>query len=162
MNNFLMEKANLKQGFLPVDLNTAANTGARISLDKADRCSIILLLGDSTSATAVTLTLKQHNAATSGTSKALSVANPYYHKVGAATKFTKVTPTVASDVIDATTLFANDEGILVAEVCGEDLDVSNGFNHISADVEDAGAAKIGALLYMLHDCRYLPPYGLDI
>lgn len=158
MNKFLMELVNMKIGITPVDLNTAANPGERISLEKGDRVTCVIVMGDSTSATDLSVTINQHDAASSGNTKACNQANPYYHKVGAATVFTKVVPDVADEVVDLTTLFANDPGIAVLEICAEDLDVDNGFKYVSFSIADAGAAKIGAALLILNDCRYLPPY----
>lgn len=155
---FLMEKQNIKLATVPVDMNTAAITGARVGLAKADRVAIVCQMGDSTAAT-VQFTLRQHNAATAGTSKDLSVANPYYHKVAAATSFTKVQPTSAAALYDLGTLFANDEGIVVFEVLGENLDVDGGFAWVSVDVADSGAAKILAACYVLSDVRYAPAYS---
>lgn len=161
MNASLMEKSNLKQAFLPVDLNTAAVTGNRIKLDKGDRVAVVLSMGDSTAAV-VQVTLRQHNAASAGTSKDLTSDNPYYTKKGAETAFTKVVPSSAAALIDVSTQFAGDEGLLVAEILAEQLDINNGFYWFSIDVADSTAAKLGAAVYILRDCRHQPPYGQDI
>lgn len=153
-----MEKLNLKQLGAPVDLNTAAVTGARIKLDKGNRLAFIVSMGGSTGAT-VEFTLQQHNAASAGTSKALSVANPYYHKVAAASVFTKVEPSSAASVYDLSTLFAADEGIAVLEVLAEDLDVQGGFYWASLNIADSGAAKIGSVLYAVHESYFEPAYS---
>lgn len=158
MNKFLMELVNAKMGITPVDLNTAANPGARISLEKGDRVTCIILLADGTSALDLTVSINQHDAASAGNTKACSQANPYYHKVDTATVFTKVVPVAAAGTVDLTALFANDPGIAVLEVCAEDLDVNNGYKYVSFSLPDAGAAKLGAALLILNDCRYLPPY----
>lgn len=159
--NLLMEQHNIKMVNVPVDMNTAAITGARIKLDSGDRIAIVCQFGDSTSAL-VEATLKQHNAASAGTSKNLSVANAYYHKVAAATSFTKVQPTVAAAVYDVSSLFADDEGVLVMEVRGEDLDVDGGFAWISVDFADSTAAKLLAAAYVVSDLRHRPGYSVAI
>jgi hypothetical protein len=156
-----MEQHNIKPVSVPVDMNTAAITGARIGLAKADRVAVVCHMGDSTGAT-VEFTLKQHNAASAGTSKNLSVANAYYHKVAAATVFTKVQPTVAAAAYDLSSLFAADEGVVVFEVRGEDLDVDGGFAWFSVDVADSVAAKILSAVYVMSDCRSLPAYSESI
>ncbi len=158
MNSFLMEKLNLKQVSVPVDMNTAAITGARISMAKGDRLAIILTMGDSTAAV-TTFDLDQHNAASGGTSKALSVKNPYYHKAGAATVFTKVQPTVAADTFDVASIFSDAEGILVLEVLGEDLDVDGGFSYVSINALDSTAAKILGAVYVVGDNKFEPAYS---
>ncbi len=159
--NFLMEMLNLKQGFLPVDLNTGANTGIRINMASGDRLAFILQMTTSTAA-AVTLNLQQHDAASSGNSKALSVANPYYHKHGAATIFTKVVPGAAADTYDLASLFASDGGIVVFEVLAEDLDVTNNFQWVSCSLIDSTAAKVGACLAVAFNLRNQPGYLTDL
>lgn len=149
MEKFLLEEKSLKQAFLPVDLNVAPVSGERISLEKAHRVSIVLCMGDSTSAT-VQVSLQQHNAASGGDSKALEISNKNYKKVGAALSFTKVEPEVAASSFDISSDFANDEGIFVLEVLPEDLDVNNDFSHISVNVADSGAAKVASCLYVVH------------
>jgi len=118
MEAFLMEKANMKQVVLPVDLNTAAVTGARVSMKGCKRVAFLVDMGDSTGAT-VQCTLRQHDAASAGSSKDLSVANPYFKKAGTATKFTKVEPTVAAAMFDISADFAAQEGLAVFEVLEE-------------------------------------------
>lgn len=156
--NLKMEKQNLKQAHLPVDLNTAAITGARIKLDSGDRCAVVISMGDSTAAV-VQVTMRQHNAASAGTSKDLSVDNPYYHKKGAATSFTKVVPSSAAALVDASAQFADDEGILVLEVLSEQLDNDNGYYWFSVDIADSTAAKLAASVYEISDCRQNPAYS---
>lgn len=158
---YLAEKTIIKSAFDPVDLNTAAVTGARIKMDKGDRLAIVVNMGDSTSATDVSFFLKQHNAASSGTTKALSVDNPYFTKVAAATSFTKTVPAVpqVDGDYDLTSLFANDQGMVIFEVLAEDLDVNNGFAWVSIDTADAGAGKIGSAVYIMHNLYSLPGYN---
>lgn len=160
-NVLLLEEKNMKQAFAPVDLNTAAVVGARVSMAGCDKIAIVLSMGSSTGA-AVGISLKQHNAASSGTSKALEVINPYFHKAGSATKFTKVEQTVAEDTYDLASLFAADGGIVVFEVLAEDLDVNNGFTHISVEVADSGAGKIAGGMYVLSNLRNEPGYSTDV
>lgn len=145
-NSYLMENAVLKAVIGPVDLNTAAVTGNRVSMKGVDKCSFIIHMGASSSATAVRFTLRQHNAASSGTSKDLSVANKYYHKVGAATAFTQVEPAVAAAAYDLLSLVGDNAAILVFEVRSEDLDTNNGFAWVSVDSDDSGAAKLCSVI----------------
>lgn len=161
MEAFLMEKANMKQVVLPVDLNTAAVTGARVSMKGCKRVAFLVDMGDSTGAT-VQCTLRQHDAATAGNSKDLSVANPYYKKAGTATKFTKVEPTAAAAMFDISADFAAQEGLAVFEVLEEDLDVNNGFAWVSMDIADSGAAKLASVLAVLVGPDLLPAYSQDI
>lgn len=157
MNQFLMETKQIVAAMDPVDLNTAAITGARVKLAKFDRATILIALGDSTAAT-VEFTLKQHNAASGGTTKDLSLVNPYYKKAGAATVFTKVEPTTAAAVYDLSSDFAGEPGLVAFEVLSDQLDVEGGFYWISLNIADSAAAKIGSALYILGDERYKPAY----
>lgn len=157
MEKFLMEGATLKSAFLPVDANTAAITGARVSLANAQRCAVVVHMGDSTAAV-VTLTLRKHTAASAGTSADLSVAHPYYHKAGAATSFTKVVPGSAAAAYDLAALFADAEGIVVFEVLAEDL--GEGYTHFSLDVADSTAAKLVGGVYVLQGVRNCSAHDL--
>lgn len=160
MEAFLMEKANLKASSGPVDL-AGAQTGARISMKDYKRVAFIVHLGSS-AATTPTFNLKQHNAASGGTTKVLSVANPYYHKAGAATSFTKVEPSSAADSYVLTSLFATAAGVVVFEVLAEDLDVNGGFGWVSLDIPAAGAAKLGAVMAVCHEPGSKPAYSLSV
>lgn len=113
-NANLAELEGMKQAFAPADLDTA-QTGARIAVKEGDRVAVVLSMGTSTAAT-VQVTMKQHNAASGGTTKDLSVANNYYHKAGSATSFTKVTPSSPAALVDVSTQFAADGEIGRAHV----------------------------------------------
>jgi hypothetical protein len=145
MEAFLLEKSNLKVGLAPVDLNTGANPGIRVPMANVQRLIFIIIMGTSTAASVIA-NLLQHNAASSGTSKALAVANPYFHKHGTATSFTEVVPGSAADTYDISTQFAADGGIAVFEVLAEDLDVNNGFAWVSLSMVDSTAAKLATIL----------------
>lgn len=156
-NQLFLEGQSLKTAFLPVDLNTAAVTGGRVSLGKSQKIAIVLSVGASTAAV-LDISLKQHNAASGGTTKALSITNPYFYKAAAETVFTKVDVDTAEDNYVLSTLFAADSGIIVFEVNSEDLDLDNSFTHISVDIADSTAAKVGSGVYVLLDNRHQPAY----
>jgi hypothetical protein len=161
MNQHLLEKHTIKQ-IIPQSLNASALTGTpRIKVEKGFRVAIVASMGDSTAAV-VEFALKQHNAATAGTTKALEIAAPYYHKAGAATVFTKVEPTVAADTYTLSSVFADAEGVVVFEVLAEDLDVNGGFAWISLEIAAPTAAKVFAVHYQLHEVKYAPAYELAI
>lgn len=161
MNKHFMESHNAKSVWLPVDMNTADITGARVPLASGQKAIFVVHMGDSTAAV-VTLTLRQHNAASAGTSKDLSVANTYYKKAGSATSFTKVEPSVAAAAYDLAADFADQEGIVVFEVDGDDLDVNNDFNYVSVDAADSTAAKLAGCVCYLEDLRNGPGYKIDL
>jgi hypothetical protein len=146
MEKFLMEKAVVKSVVGPVDLNTAAVTGARVSMKNAKRVAFVANLGAGSSTAAHVFTLRQHDAAAAGNSKDLSVANPYFHKIGAATSFTKVTPGSAAAAYDLHSILADSASMVVFEVLAEDLDRDNGYAWVSVDTADSGGAQIGSIV----------------
>ena len=160
MEGYISEKMTFKQVSAPADLNTAAVTGARIQVSKGFRVAVICSFGDSTAAV-TSITMQQHTLASAGTTKVLATSNPYFHKVAAATSFTKVELSAAASVI-APTVLAADEGIYVFEILAEDLDRENGFDFFSIDVADSTAAKIMGAVYVLHDVRNVPAYELTV
>lgn len=153
MNQQLMFEYNMKMAHEPVDLNTAAVTGARISMATGSRLAIMCVMGDSTGAT-VQFTLRQHTLAAGGTSKNLSVANVYYKKAGAATVFTKVEPSVEAAVYDLSADFAAEPGIVVFEVLADQLDTNGGFDFVSVDIADSGAAKLASTVYVVQEAHF--------
>lgn len=161
MNKEFLFDENLKLAHLPVDMNTAAITGARISMAKCARVAVVCQMGNSVGAT-VSFTLKQHNAATAGTSKVLAVANNYFKKVAAATSFTKVEPTVEASVYDLSADFAADEGIVVFEVLPDQLDTNNGFAWFSIDIADSGAAKLASTMYVVEESFAQPAWEVAL
>lgn len=165
MEMLKMEKSNLKQAFIPADLNGSGATGERVSLAEGFRCAVVLSAGDSTGA-GFTVSFQQHDAASGGNSKALNVQVNYYHKVGAATSFTKVElrPDDAglSDSVDLATQFANDEGIVVFEFLPEHLDAENDFSYLSVNIADPAAAKVVAGVYDIHNVKDVPAYSIDL
>lgn len=156
----LLDEVNVK-ACVPVDMDAAAFVGARVSLADAFKVAIVVNMGDSVGAV-VDFTLKQHNAASGGTSKVLSIMNPYFKKAGAATSFTKVLPTVAASNYVLSGDFAAQEGVVVFEVCAEDLDVEGGFSHISIEAADSTAAKLISVLYVAHKCKVNPAHAVAI
>ena len=143
-NSFFGEEVVPKSVIDPVDWNTDAMTGGRVDMKDLEKVIFIIVLNSATSRTAVTVDLDQHTVASSGTPAALSVSNKYYHKVGAATVFTKVEPTVAADTYDLTTLVGDNKAIVVMEVHSSDL--TDGYRWVSMNAADSGAAGIGTVL----------------
>jgi len=161
MEAFLMEKLNIKKFADPQDGSAANIVGGRVDMSKQERVAFVLLVA--AAAGSVVLNMKQHNAASGGTTKALAIQNSYFHKVGTAGVFTRVEPSADSDVIDASTAFGANSGILVVEVLQEDLDVNGGFTHMSVELVDTGAvAKVVAGMYFCHACRDLPAYAQSL
>lgn len=156
MEAYLLEKYNIKSLGAPYDANTPA-TPVRVSMATGDRVTFLIHLGASTAAT-VAFALKQHNAASGGTTKPLEVTNPVYVKAGVDTSFTKYPQIVPEDSYDFTTQFAADGGIVAIEVLAEELDVNGGFSHVSIEVADTTAAKIVSALALVGKAHHAPAY----
>lgn len=155
MEAFLLEKKIAKQVAGPVDGNTAAITGGRVDMKNLKRLAFIVSLAAGTSTTTHGFTLRQHDAASSGNSKDLSVDNPYFHKIGAATSFTKVSPTVAAAAYDLHSILADSASIVVFEVLAEQLDVNGAYRYASLDIADTGGAQLLSVV-ALGDSEFAP------
>lgn len=161
MEAFLMEKETAKAVIGPVDLNSAANTGARVDMLKFKRVTFIVALNTGTATSAHLHTLKQHTAASGGTTQNLSVDNPYFHKIAAATEFTKVDPAgVAAAAYDLHALVANNKYIAVFEVLQEQL--AEGYRWVSLDMPVTGGAQVGTVLAICGDAVAKPTYGTAV
>lgn len=154
-----LENVNIKQAFAPVDLNTAAVAGERVSMADAEKIAIVISLGTSLTGAAVQATLRQHDAAAAGNSKDLVVGHAYFHKADGASEFTKVVPASAAALVDASATFDTAGGVLVLEVNAQDLDHENGFTYVSVDLADGAVAKIGAGVYILSEVGIKPAYA---
>lgn len=155
MGKYFAENKVVKSVVGPVDLNTAAVTGARVNIAKAKRVTFICTVGAGTSTSAHSFTLKQHDAASSGTSADLSVDNPYFHKIGAATSFTKVVPGASAAAYDLHSILADSASIVIFEVLAEQL--TAGYGWVSVDTGDTGGAQLGSVIALV-DVDFKPAY----
>ncbi len=161
MEASIMERLSVAIALAPVDLNDGANTGLRIDLRGAKKVAFVVACGDSTAAV-TNFTINQHDAASSGNSKACAILNPYFYKAGVpptAAVFTKVTATVAASNFVPTAL-ASDPGLIVFEVNAEDLDRDNGYGWVSLSLIDATAAKLGAVIALV-ETDFRPAHALS-
>ncbi len=147
---------DISTGFVPVDMQTAANTGKRVSLKNAGGCTIVLFKAAGTAGDDPVLTLKQHTAATGGTSANLATIDHYYVKsestLDGDETWTKVTQAAAATITDpgGAGTSAEEQQIVVIEVNGTSL--ADGYDYISLDVADVGGnAQLGCVLYLLRD-----------
>lgn len=154
MEKFLSEDKAVKSVVAPVSVATA-KTGDRVKIQSAKRVAFVVELGAGTSTTAHSFVLKQHDAGTGGASHDLAVAHPYFHKVGTASKFTKVAVDVAQATYDLHTLIAQDKALVVFEVLAENLRAD--CKWVSLDVGAAGGTQIGSVLALV-DHDYKPAY----
>lgn len=146
---------DLSVGVAPVDLQTA-QTGKRVSLKRADGCTIVVFKAAGTAGDDPTVTLKQHTASTGGTTANLAVIDHYYLKsattLDGTETWSKVTQAAAATIADpgGAGTSAESQQILVIEVNAAQL--SDGYSYISLDVADTGTnAQLGGVLYLLRD-----------
>jgi len=154
---YLLEQVIGKTIIAPVDLNTGANTGGRIDMQKFKRVSFIVILAAGTTTTTHSIALKQHSVASAGTPSVLEVSNPYFHKIGAATVFTKVEQSSVEDTYDLHALLGDSASIVVFEVLQENL--TDGQRYVSCDIADTGGAQIGTVIAIGHNGTELPAYA---
>lgn len=149
---------DLSIGFQPVDMQTGANTGKRISMRAGASLAIVVVKAVGTSGDNPVLTLQQHTAYTGGTSANLAAIDHYYLKtattpglVGSET-WSRIAQTAAATISDpggATTSGASAQ-IIVIPVHGAAL--SDGYTHVSLNIADTGTnAQLGTVLYLMHD-----------
>lgn len=156
-NIMLAEEKALKIGLAASSIAAAQVDGARIGVKEQNRIAIVVAFAAADST--LNLALEQHNAASSGTSKALKIANNYYVKKGAETAFTKVEVSTATDSYDINP--GNVSGIAVFEVLESDLDVNADFNYISASLTGTATARVATVLYV-GSAEKTPAYLLDL
>lgn len=143
-------------GAAPVDLSSAAVTGKRVALKGCGGLTIVVFKGAGTAGDDPTLTLKQHTAASSGTTSNLAVIDHYYLKdattLAGTEGWTKVTQSAAATIADpgGAGTSAEHQQIIVIEVDAAQL--SDGYTHVSLDIADVGSnAQLGAILYLRRD-----------
>lgn len=166
-NQHAAEQFNFCQGFLPVAMNTATNTGDVISLKGYEGCLIILYKAVGTAGDDPTITVLQGTDVAFGTNKALGFTR--VDKKQAATNllstgtYTKSTSSSAASNDTFNTAngtwtnsdLAEQAAIVTIDVKSSDLDAANGYDCIRASVADVGTnAQLGCMLYMLYNPRY--------
>ena len=139
---------------VPVDLATAANTGNRTHLANYGGVCFVGYLATGTAAENPTFDVRQHTAATAGTSADLDTVAVYYYKEEATLDgdetWTRGTQTAASEV--TSTDWDDAYQVLVAiEVFATDL--TDGYNWVSVDVADPGTAHLGCVLAIMFDLK---------
>lgn len=141
-------------GVAPLDLQTA-RTGNRVHLLNAASCTFIIFKGAGTAGDDPTFTLKQHTAASAGSSASLAVIDHYYLKkatsLAGSETWTKFTQSVAATIVDpgGATTSAEEQQIIAFSVDGAEL--ADGYGWVSVDTTDTGSnAQLGAVLYLLH------------
>lgn len=149
MTTKFVESHCIEQSAVPVDTTGAAVTGDRFNLAKYGKITWIINQGAWAGGTPA-VTLQQHDAASSGNSKAISFTE-YWSKVGlTGTVFAKTA--VSNDTFNLT---ATANTITVIEVDTEKLDTANGYVYASLNIATPGAnADLIQVTAILSDPRY--------
>lgn len=159
-NKEFLESHDIIPALMPIDLSAATNTGDRVNLQNYDRCVFVLLSSIGTAGDDPVVSAQQHDAASSGNSKALNFTR-VRHKVGAAGidtvgQFSLVEQSDAASYDTATIDGAENEAMIAIEVMAEDLDSENGYTFVSFSVADVGVnSQLGAGFYILQGAGYI-------
>lgn len=145
---------DLSAGIVPVDSQTAAMTGNRVSLRNCGSATIVVFKAAGTANDDPVLDLQQHTASTSGTTADLDTIDHYWIKQEATLDgdetWTRVTQTAASEVTLNTTS-AESQMLVAIPVHASQL--TDGYDYISLNIADTGSAgaQLISAFYILHD-----------
>lgn len=157
MAQSFFESNTVVMAIVPVDLQTAANTGDWVSMENYESCVVMLIKGIGTAGDDPVFNLQQasDNAGTGAKDINFTVI---YQKVGATainavTDFTRTTQTAATSYTNAAS--AENEAIIAVQIDAQDLDVDGGFTHLRLDVADVGSnAQIGGAIYLMLGAKH--------
>jgi len=129
---------------IPVNLQTALNTGLRVSMKDCESCDIVIMTAVGTAGQDIVADVQQANAATGGTAKDLDVIAHLFYKTEATLDHDELwveqTQTLASELaITALYPIAEEEDIAVLHVEAADMDFANGFYWVFLTIADVGA-----------------------
>lgn len=139
---------------VPVNLNTAGNTGERVHMKDCRAVSIVIFASIGTAGSDLAVDVQESNAATGGTIQDLDIVTKYYIKdalsLTAATTWAEVSQAAASEISDTggAGTSAEHSQIVVIEVRAEQL--SDGFEWLSVNIPQPGATKLGCAFYLRH------------
>ena len=135
-------------GIAPVNLATAASTGARQLMRGVDYMTVLYVGGASVAAEPPVLTLRQHTAVTGGASANLAVVTEYYTKTEATLDNDEpwvLTTQAAGAVVTGA---AAEQQVIAFRVRSDAMTAGP---YLSVDVADTGAGItcLGTVLYLL-------------
>lgn len=129
-----------------------------VSLKSFQRCTIVLAVDNATTVTGGAITLKQATAVAGTSEKALAFTKMWANTdTGAGDTLTETAVSSSTFTTDTTD---NKNLLYVVEVDAADLDVANGFDCIRVD-SLLMANAVGAVMYVLHDCRHGSPLAIS-
>lgn len=141
-------------GWAPVDTQSAAITGKRVSLKNASGITFLVNKAAGTANDDPTFDVQQHTAASGGTTADLDVITKYYIKqettLDGDETWTEVTQAAASEVTLNSTS-AETEMLVAIYVHASQL--TAGYDYVSLNCADTGSAgaQLASCIYILHD-----------
>jgi hypothetical protein len=149
---------DLSVGISPVDSQTGAMTGKRISMKNCDGVLIVIFKAAGIANDDVVGTLYEYTAYTGGTTTALAAIDKYWTKKETALDgdeaWTLVDQTTVASTTETDITSAEAEMIIAIDVKAADL--TDGYTHIGMNIADTGAGGTQPIA-----CLYIP-YGLKI
>jgi hypothetical protein len=146
---------DISNGVPVSDFGAGASTGKRVSLKNCDAVTVLVVKEGSTDTEPVVITLQEHTAAASGTSRNLAKISEVYKKAAASLAGTETWTKVSQAASATFTEDAADDTnqcIYAFTVSADSL--SSDCSYISVDVADSGTAGTdGTVLYLLHDLK---------
>lgn len=144
--------------FVPVDMQTAANTGKRFHMRDCGAVTWILYKAVGTAGDDPVITLQEHTAATGGVSQNLAAIDRYWLKDEATLDgdetWVEFTQTAAATLTDPGGAGTSAEHQQIVAVTIEDEDLTDGYEWIDFSVADVGGnAQLGCALYIPHDLK---------
>lgn len=163
MSKSLIESLQLVPGFVPVNMQTAANTGDWVSMKNYSRMLIIFQKGIGTAGDDPTITLQQSKVVAGSSPKALNINRVDKKQatdittVGQYTTSTPAAP-ATNDTFSTNTWtnsdLAEQQAVVAIEVKAEDLDIDGGYDCVQASVADIGThTQLGCILYAMGEPR---------
>jgi hypothetical protein len=149
---------DLSVGFVPVDMQTAANTGKRFHMRDCGAVTIVVFKAVGTGGDDPVITLQEHTAYTGGTSANLVAIDKYWLKAEATLdgdeQWVEYTQTAAATITDPGGAETSAEEQQIIAFTVEDDDLTDGYEWINVSVADVGSnAQLGCCLYIPHDLK---------
>jgi hypothetical protein len=148
---------NLGVVIAPKDLSSGASTGLRVDMRNALVCTFVVICGAGTAGDDLVVDLREHSAASGGTSQDLDIITEYFRNsettLDGDELWTRYTQAAASETTDTTGTTAEEQNLMVVEVRHDQL--SDGFRWVSLDIPDLGSAgtKYGTVLAITSGLR---------
>ena len=152
-NKRLTDFAQIVPVIEPVDLDDGANSGDWINMRDFESVTFIVTMGAGTAANDPTITLQEAQDNSGANSQNLAVIDEVFEKQAASALtgvgvFTKQTQTAAATYTNGTS--GEQANLWVVHVRKEEMSINDDYTHLTININDVGAAKLGAVIAILH------------